>query len=255
MAYSTEVLEASTERATRFLSGIGAVAVIRTLLAEAGMTDEAIIEGRDALFACLAAPRSAKASLDTDDARAQRASVAELDQWDEPNFGRFSATLKRHHPSAGAYIFTNLSASTGVAAVEGIATFLTRVDALEGGTDPERQGTMADDRNAVALLAERGLTKAERVRLRALVHVALSPTGTLPEAPFAQTPEERIRALTALREWYDEWAATARAVVKKKSYLIRLGLANRKVTVRKSKSKSTGTGTGTTPTPTAKAAK
>ena len=244
MTYSTEVLEASTERATKLLSGIGAVAVIRTLLAEAGMTDEAIIEGRDLLFACLAAPRGATAELDTDGARAQRASVAELDQWDEPNFGRFSATLKRHYPAAGAYVFHNLSASTGVAAVEGIATFLTRIDALEGGTDPDRQGTKKDDKKAVDLLTERGLSKAERARLRKLVNVALSPTGTLPDAPSTQTPEERTRALTALREWYDEWAATARAVVKKKSYLIRLGLASRKPPVRKGARKGAVTGTG-----------
>jgi hypothetical protein len=111
MAYSSEILEITPERATRLLSGIGAVATIRTLLAEAGMTDQAIIEGRDLLLACIAAPRGAAAVVDTDDAKAQRASVAELDEWDEPNFGRFGATLKRHYPSAGAYVFANLSAS------------------------------------------------------------------------------------------------------------------------------------------------
>jgi hypothetical protein len=233
MAYSNEVLEATTERATKLLSGIGAVATIRTLLAEAGMTDQAIIEGRDLLFACLAAPRGAAAEVDTEDARAQRASVAELDQWDEPSFGRFGATLKRHYPAAGAYVFNGLSASTGVGAVHGIATFLTRIDALEGGTDPARQGTKKEDKKAVELLAERGLDKAERARLRKLINVALSPTSILPEAPSAQTPDERLEALTRLREWYDEWAATARAVVKKKSYRIRLGLATRKPPRRK----------------------
>jgi hypothetical protein len=235
MAYSSEILEITPERATRLLSGIGAVATIRTLLAEAGMTDQAIIEGRDLLLACIAAPRGAAAVVDTDDAKAQRASVAELDEWDEPNFGRFGATLKRHYPSAGAYVFANLSASTGDAAVHGVATFLTRVDALEGGTDPDRQATKKDDKKAVELLAARGLSKAERARLRKLVNVALGPTATLPADAPTQTPEARITALTNLRDWYDEWAATARAVVKKKSYRIRLGLANRKAPVRKPK--------------------
>jgi hypothetical protein len=55
--------------------------------------------------------------------------------------------------------------------------------------------------------------------------------------PSLQTPEARVKALTTLREWYDEWAAAARAVVKKKSYRIRLGLATRKVAVRKPKGK------------------
>ena len=102
MPYSPEILEATPGRATHLLSGIGAVATIRTLLFEAGMTDQDIIEGRDLLFACLAAPRGATAVVDTGDARAQRAAKAELDQWDEPSFGRFGATLKRHHPEANA---------------------------------------------------------------------------------------------------------------------------------------------------------
>ena len=237
MPHSPEILEATPGRATHLLSGIGAVATIRTLLFEAGMTDQDIIEGRDLLFACLAAPRGATAVVDTGDARAQRAAKAELDQWDEPSFGRFGATLKRHHPEANAYVFHELSASTGDAAVHGIATFLTRIDALEGGTDSERSGTKKDDKKAVELLAKRGLDKAERARLRKLVNIALGPTATLPTPPATQTREERAEALTKLRDWYDEWAGTARAVVKKKSYRIRLGLANRKTPVRKAKDK------------------
>jgi hypothetical protein len=237
MAFSLQILEATPDRATRLLSGIGAVATIRTLLAGAGMTDQAIIEGRDFLFACLAAPRGLAAEQDTDDARAQRAAKAEIDEWDEPNFGRFGATLKRHHPGAGIYVFNDLSASTGDAAVHGVALFLTRIDALEAGTDPDRAGSKKDDKKAVELLATRGLDKADRARLRKLVNVALGPTATLPEQPAAQTPEARLEALTRLREWYDEWAATARAVVKKKSYRIRLGLATRKTAVRKPKAK------------------
>lgn len=237
MAYSSEVLEATPDRATRLLSGIGAVATIRTLLAEAGMTDQDIIEGRDNLLACLAAPRGVSAAVDTDDAKAQRASVAELDQWDEPSFGRFGATLKRHHPSAGEYVFADLSASTGDSAVHGVATFLMRVDALEGGADPDRQATKKDDKKAVELLAKRGLDKAERARLQKLVNVALGPTAALPQQSAQETPEARVKALTRLREWYDEWAATARAVVKKKSYRIRIGIAARKTTVRKPKAK------------------
>jgi hypothetical protein len=237
MAFSSEVLEATPDRATRLLSDIGAVATIRTLLAEAGMADQDIIEGRDYLLACLAAPRGISAAVDTDDAKAQRASVAELDQWDEPSFGRFGATLKRHYPSAQAYVFANLSASTGVAAVHGVATFLTRIDALEGGTDPDRQATKKDDKKAVELLAKRGLDKAERARLQKLVHVALGPTATLPQQSGQQTPAERVKALTTLREWYEEWAAAARSVVKKKSYRIRIGIATRKTAVRKPKTK------------------
>ena len=105
--------------------------------------------------------------------------------------------------------------ATGDAAVNGVAPFLTRIDALESGSDPERQGTKKDDKKAVELLAARGLDKAERARLQALVNVALGPTSTLPQESSGQTAEERRAALTKLRDWFDEWAATARAVVKK----------------------------------------
>jgi hypothetical protein len=234
MAYSDEVLESTPERATKLLGGIGAVATIRTLLAGAGMADADIIEGRDLLLACLAAPKGAVV-VDTEAAQAQRAAVAELDEWDEPNFGRFYATLRRHSPAAAEYVFNSLSASSGVAAVQGVATFLARLDALEHGTDPARHATKKDDKKAVDLLAKRGLDKNERARLRKLVDVALGPTEPLPKAPGAPTPEERRKALTALREWYEEWAAAAKAVVKKKGYRIRLGLASRKPPVRKAK--------------------
>jgi hypothetical protein len=233
MAYSDEILEATPERVTRLLTGIGAVATIRTLLFEAGMTDDDIREGRELLLACLAAPSAPRVATDTDAAQAQRAAVAELDEWDEPNFARYQAALHRHFPDAEVYVFNALSASTGVSAVAGVATFLQRVAALESGSDPERNATRKDDKKAVDLLARRGLHKAERARLAARVDVALGPTDPLPEVPTAPLGGDRRAALTKLRDWYEEWSAAARAVVKKKAYRIRLGLATRKPPTRK----------------------
>jgi hypothetical protein len=54
--YSNGGLEATTERATKLLSKIDAVATIRTVFAEVGMSDQVIIEGRDLLVACPAVP-------------------------------------------------------------------------------------------------------------------------------------------------------------------------------------------------------
>jgi hypothetical protein len=226
MEYSDEVLEATPERATKLLTGIGAVATIRTLLFQAGMTNEAITEGRTLLLACLAKPQDLEPERDTDSARAQRAATAELDEWDEPNFGRIGATLQRHFPGAGEYVFRDLKASTGSSAVAGVATLLQRIDALESGSDAGRAATKKEDKKAVDLLATRRFDQAERARLAKLVETALGPTAPLDEA--ASGGDERREALTALRGWFDEWAAAARAVVKKKSHLIRIGLANRK---------------------------
>jgi hypothetical protein len=222
-----EALEEAPPRAARFLHGIGAVPMIRTALRGAGMKEAHIAEGRALLLACLAQPLPEAPEGETEQAKAQRAAVAELDAWDEPNFARYSATLKRNFPAVHGYVFKDLAASTGPQAVKGVATFLARVAALKDGTDPKRAGSERKDREAVLLLDSRGLTAAERARLQALVDVALAPTAP-PSGSAAESEETRLRKLDELRAWYDEWAAAARAVLKKKGYIVRLGLASRR---------------------------
>lgn len=227
--FSKEVLEGTPERVTRFLNGIGAEPTIRTLLFEAGMNDEEIVEGRTLLLACIASPKGAPAATVTEEVQMQRKATAELDEWDEPSFTRYGATLRRHHPEAWRYVFNDLAAATGASSVKGVATFLARVDALDKGTDKEREAMKDEDKKAVELLALRGLDSKERARLQELVHVALGPTAPLPNG-FAEDElgEARRSSLVSLKSWYDEWAAAARAVIKKRAYLIRLGLASRR---------------------------
>jgi hypothetical protein len=224
--YAEEVLEEAPARATRLLQGIGAVPMIRTALAQAGMTDAHIVEGRALLLACLAEPAPPASARDTEQERAQQAAVTELDAWDEPNYARYGAALKRNFPAAYGYVFKDLKASTGPRAVQGVATFLQRVTALKDGSDPQRAGSERKDREAVLLLESRGLTTEERVRLKALVDVATRPTAA-PSPPQSALDEARMRKLDELRAWYDEWSATATAVVKKRDYLVRLGLLPR----------------------------
>jgi hypothetical protein len=149
---------------------------------------------------------------------------------DEANFARHGATLRRHFPEAYTYVFHDLKAQSGTPAVMGVATFLLRIDALEQGSDPTRAATRAQDAEAVKLLEKRGLSKAEREQLRKLVDIALGPTQPLAALPRTdESGAARLVRLAALREWYNEWSSIARAVVKKRAYLIRLGLAVRKV--------------------------
>lgn len=227
--FTPETLEETPARVAKFLLGIGAVATIRTQLAAAGMAADDLLEGRKLLLACLAEPERMTPVVDSEDAQATRAAVAELDAWDEPNFARYGAALKRRFPSAHAYVFRDLKASTGSAAVTGVATFLARVKTLADGSDPARAEQVKDDAKAVALLESRGLTKGERKRLEALVKLALGPTEALESLPADDTPDERYAKLAELKGWFDEWAATARVVVKKRMHLIRLGLAQRKM--------------------------
>jgi len=84
---------------------------------------------------------------------------------------------------------------------------------------------------AIALLAERGINAAERQRLRNLIAVAESaPDLSLPDAEtVAKSEATNLRNLMALRAWYEEWSGIARVVIKRRDYLIRMGLAKRRV--------------------------
>ena len=223
--FTDDTLELSTTDATRLLAAIGAVPEIRNTMYKNGMEDEDINEGAKLLLACLAIPRDSKAAPDTEQARAQRDAVVELDQWDEPNFRRYEAALVRKFPGQAEYVFDNLSASRGVEAVKGVATFLARIQALEEGSDSNRASTKKEDKKAVELLAKRGLTSEERKRLQKLVTLALGPT---PPSEMPPVDETRRQSLLALKLWCNEWSAVAHAAIKKRAYLIRMGLAARR---------------------------
>ncbi len=227
--YSDEVLEETPERVAKLLNGIGAVPTIRTLLAQGGIDDDDLAEGRALLLAVLGAPKSPEATMDTEEAKTQRDAVAELDEWDEPNFAIHEAALRRRFPEQEKYVFDGLKASTGSRAVTGVATLLARLDTLEKGTDEHRQQSRKQDKEAVEFLAKKkGFDKKERERLGKLVKIALGPTSALPDAPAPTADHARRERLVALKEWYDEVATTAKAKIKKRGSLIRLGLASRK---------------------------
>ena len=145
------------------------------------------------------------------------------------NFVCYGVVLKRSFPAQWDYVFEggSLKASTGPKAVAGVQTFLARIDALESGSDKARAATKDDDAKAVALLAKRGLKTEVRAALGEQVKIALGPTAPVPTVEAS--PEERHEKLVALRAWFDEWSAVARAVIKKRAQLIRLGLASRRM--------------------------
>lgn len=223
--FTDETLEHTPEDVTRLLAAIGAVPEIRTALAAQNMMDDDILEGRTLLLDCLAMPATPSVGKDTDAARRARAATAEIDAWDEPNFARYQAALGRHFPSAGMYVFNELAPSRGSQAVQGVALFLARLDALEQGSDPSRADSRDGDQQAIALLAKRGLDAGERKRLSSLVQVALGPTPALAASQSAHSG--RRDALLKLKLWYNEWATVAHATIHKRSHLIRLGLATR----------------------------
>jgi hypothetical protein len=225
---SRQTLELTPERVLKFLSATGNSLSIRSILASYGYTTNDQEEGWALLQA--ASGFSAKKESRTEQIDVEtRAAVVEVDRWDEKGFALAHASLARRHPAQDAFVFDNLRASTGPAAVIGVKLFLDRLDALESGAD--RKATRKDDHAALATLAARGITTEERARLRALVQRAQT-VSALPEtisAPAADTSDDKVEAaLGALRDWYDEWSGVAKAVITRRDYLIRLGLAKRK---------------------------
>jgi hypothetical protein len=221
-SYSDEVLEGTPGRVTDFLLGIGADAAIRTILANAGMTDADIDEGKSLLLASFGKKKPSAAEQDTVAAKAQRDAVAALSPLDEDLFPRARAVLSRFSPEAGAFLLGGLQVQESANdSVTVLATFCTNYRTLEKG----RAGKEEQDKKALEALKGRNITTEKIAEIEALLAVAFGPT-TVKEASNAR--EERRAVLSNLKVWYDDWAATAHSVIKKRGQLIRLGLAKRR---------------------------
>jgi hypothetical protein len=219
---SRQVLEETPNRALTFLRAVGLSVPIRGLLTKAGYTEDEHALGWKLLHKVSGyAAAMPKVAEDT----RGRDAITELDAWDEPGLRRIRAALTRQHPEQAGFVFAGgLAPAQGAAAVLSVAKLLERLDALEKG--PERKSTRKQDHAALATLAARGITPEERKRLRALVEAAQSPAPEVDDAP-AGAEDARTDDLIALRAWFDDWAETARAVITRRDYLIRLGLARR----------------------------
>jgi hypothetical protein len=161
------------------------------------------------------------------------AAIASLDVWDEPNFRVARAALVTM-PEQRDFLFQDLEAQTGAAAVASVATFLDRLDELENSK--ERKATRKADQAALDRLAERGIHKEERARLRQLLATAtaspdaadLAPKGPADAAKDASKAAEQREAKIALWAFWTEWSEIAKTDIKRRDYLIHLGLAKRK---------------------------
>lgn len=225
MIRSQQVLERTPNRALTFLRG-AQFKPIRAALQRAGFRKKDHDEGwKLVMRACGFDMTVSNEAMPDQVADA----IKELDAWDEGGFRRARAALQRLHPEQCELVFAGLAASQGMQAVVGIITFLDRLDALE--SSPDRKATRKADQAALDTLEVRGLGVEERKRLRKLVKIVQSsPDLLLEESDEAEARAEvdRIEALNALRAWFEDWTDTARAVVTRRDYLIRLGLAKRK---------------------------
>lgn len=232
-AYSRQVLEETPARVLQFLGGVGTSSLIRGALAKVDYGEKDHQEGWSLLHR--ASGYQAPATEPAID-RAAADAIAELDAWDEPHFRLARAALERRYPEQAEFLFSGLEPAAGAAAILSVKTFLDRLDALEGkakGRDPGDKARKQADAAAVALLAGRRISGEERARLRKLI--ATAEKGVKPDTSLDQLAatgekqaEARLQALVDLRAWFDEWAETARVVIKRRDQLIRLGLARRR---------------------------
>jgi hypothetical protein len=219
-------IERITERATKFIGTVSQVPSIRAILDLGGYSEEEHQRGWSLWLDLLGYRRSPDTTTDVTRIR-QREAIAELDQWDGPSFDRTRAALEHRFPAQAAYVFDGLTAKSGVEAVGAVRTFLDRVAALRDGTDAARAATRSEDQAAWQLLVTRRIVDTnEEQRLRGLITEA----STLPDMPAPVQPDPSLRQQTAraLDAWLRDWRETARVLVTRRDYQIRLGLAERR---------------------------
>ena len=227
---SDSVLDDMPARGLKLLGAISSNPYIRAALARRGYTDATHEHGWSLVLKAAGYRRPVAEALARPEAAA---AIAELDAWDDPNF-RVARGALVLLPEQLDFLFQDLEAQKGAAAVASVATFLDRADELE--TSKDRKTTRKADLAALEKLAERGIGKPERDRLRKLLAVATASPGDAslsPKAP-AETEKETARsaeqreAKIALWAFWTEWSEVAKADIKRRDHLIQLGLAKRK---------------------------
>lgn len=241
-------------RAATFLYAIAADVSLRGVMRTAGYTLADHEEGQTLL--CAACAYRASGHDSAEDVTARRAEAA-LFAWATTHLERYRVAIERVHPEQ-SMLFAQLTCTTPAQAVLAVDTLLRRV------ADLPSRGRASSVRKT---LARRGLTPDERTRLQELVNAAQAVTTPERDAEVARVGVGRAGALgergrtssagtsvesertsgsgnsgelertdcggvspemLALYRWYADWAVTARAVVRRKDWLERMGVYRRR---------------------------
>ena len=232
---SDAVLDAVALKAFQFIRAVSSNSGIRAAFSQRGYSEEI---HQNAWMSVLKAAGFYKDPQSGTQRPEAAAALAVIDAWDEPTFNLAHAILAPM-PEQQAFVFDGLEAQSGAASVGSVTTLLDRLDELE--TSKERKATRKEDLAAIAKLAERRIDANERKRLRDLLAVATGFSDpTVVDSPkAAKQKEEQRQAKIAVWYYYNEWSAIARLDIKRRDYLIQLGL------VKRSKKKPKGGGGAT----------
>lgn len=218
---SRQTLGNTAARALAFLQVVGADPRIHAALAGVGFTDKDVERGWALLRNVFGASKPGAVTPYNPVASA----IDQLEAWNGPGFLRARAALRHLHPEQESFVFDGLAVGHGAEAVLSVATFLDRCMQLESGKD--RKPTHKADLAALATLEKRGVTKSERKRLGEMVAIVETQAAPLPEIEPTPVAERDARILE-LRGWLLDWSDTARAVIKRRDQLIRLGIGKRR---------------------------
>jgi hypothetical protein len=146
--------------------------------------------------------------------------IQQIDRWENEWFPVANATLLRHHPDIHARVFLNLSQTEGAAVVISVSTFLQRI----GGLTRAEGGYGQAGKDARKLLQRRGLTAKVIDEAKALLEQVASIEEDAGELPDLEAERSRLaEAEQAMWAWYLEWGEIARAAIKDRALLRRLG--------------------------------
>lgn len=220
-SFSDDTLNRVPARALKMLGYIGRTRPVFAVMQAGGFTQADLQEGW-ALLHATAGYVATSAAPARDEKAAE--SLAFLDAWDEPNFRRLRAAVRRKHPQAESFLFDGISPGVGTEAIISVSTLLDRVDRLARG--PHAQ--------ALATLEARGLTPQVRAELREHITIAKGVNAPAVDDSCEKEAAARHRqALVELKMWFDDWAETARTAKLSRFHLIHLGLAKPKKAAKK----------------------
>jgi hypothetical protein len=208
---SRQVLAELPLRVVLFLGAICRYDVIRTTLQTGGYGPEAHREGCRLLQAVCDYPSVA---LDHGADERARAALGAVDEYVRMHFTRYRAVAERYFPRLTG-LFPSLTHYEPNASLRAMRTLL----------DWLAESESAEQNPIAQKLAERGLTIAERRRLSDLVALA---TSIETPAITDDTAADRDQALLDLYNWYADWSATARALIKRKDHRCSLGIGEKR---------------------------
>lgn len=207
------------ERGYKFLRTLSRNGIVRGALLDRGLTEEELQRGWD-LFATASGftrnPHLAGPELSAGEA------LQRLEAWDAPNYAATHATLENRTPAAHAYLMLGLVAGAGPDAVVGVRNFVDRAIALREGT--VAGVSAAEGAEAVRLLAQRKIFN-EAIERQLREWIARTQQGAAPQTKASPDDEA---SFVQYRNWVHEWREIARATITQRSYLIALGLAERR---------------------------